>query len=250
MHRKKLYYLHTVFSIILFIPFILNAQVDCKDTIHLKDGQVVCGTVMDIQKPLYVVLKVNDSVAYIYSWHKVKYVYSCPGEGNHLIPAMGMSGINSSKCFLSLELEETMIVSEIDTNTLNFVSTPKISMGFNFKHEISCGLGAGFFEYNHSSFIPLYAEFRKYYFGGSLAEPYFEGDAGYTVCIGPNGDRGGINANIRIGEKTPFIKGLDLFGSFGLGFQQYSFYQPVDGNNQVQQKSFLVLNLNVGVMIE
>lgn len=247
---KKQYHILIAIISLLIVPLVSKAQNGCQDTIHLKNGQVVYGKIIDIQKPLYVVIKVNDTAAYMYSWFRVKRVYRCSNENDNLIPAIGLKSIRGSTCFLSFEVEETLIISQIDTNAVNFVSTPKLSFGFNFKREISCGIGAGFFEYNHAGFIPLYGQFKKDFFQGSLAEPFVEGDAGYTVCNGPNGDKGGVNINIRIGAKSPFINKLDLFASFGLGYEQYSFYQSVANDEALQQKSFVVLNLNIGVTIE
>lgn len=251
MQPKKIYRIFFTAIIIFFTPFISKAQIMCKDTIHLKNGQVVYGRIMDNQKPLYVVIKVNDTVAYMYSWYQVKSVYNCFDQNSYPYHIIDMSGVKRSKFFISIEAEESLLFSKMDTNTVSFVTIPRVAIGYNFEHEFSCGLGAGYFAYNHSDFTPLYVVFKKYFFDESLVEPYLEGDMGYTLCNPTIDNKGGINVNLRLGLKTPFVRRLELFGTFGLGYQQFTYYQSGESDIETGKESgMLTINLNIGLLLE
>jgi len=231
--------------------FNLTAQDIHKDTVYLKNGQVLIGTIYYIQKHRNLTISA-DSGIFMYTWDQIKrYTYLYPAVPPEKINVYYKGDIKKSPYYITVELSEGYLVNKRkDSNNLCFALDPKITSGFNLDDKHAMAIGLGYYEFNNSAFIPFFVNYRYYRFPWQNNKIFIDFDIGYTICSGQNDCKGGINFNLAVGQTIPLTNRFNLFGSFGIGGQEYSFYQVINQEYQNTIRNIVLFNVSIGVLFD
>lgn len=226
----------------LALPVIMMAQSPSNQTIYLKNGSVIKGTIIEeIPNKSYTVQTADQStfVFAIEDVEKIVWFSPTPSQGLFRFKPEITPGIKEVSPYqLSFDLIFGTPINNDDYQYYDNLSGLNATFLYQMTSNFSIGVGTGIEGYDGLNWIPVFMEFRSEVQHG-ITTPFLYGRIGYnnpSMHSNYRNYNGGIMAGLGVGAKTKISQSTTLSLNIGyryqaLGYEEYVYYAEVRGDD-------------------
>ncbi|BDS11651.1 hypothetical protein [Aureispira anguillae] len=217
-----------IFSFALLVALDLSAQSEMKDVVHLENGEIVRGEVLEYDPKKTIKIRILGGSILVYNSSEVIKI-----EKEKVKESDKTKTIHSKR---PLHVKDKGIYHSI-MGGLMFSNERFLGasgglpsglsldyvVGYQFHRLLSVGAGIGFNVPAYELYMPAYANVRGYFFKGS-ASMYYDVNIGYGFLLGGNfwaggNQTGGFYARPSLGVRFPSTKKCHLTMDVGCTIQ-------------------------------
>ncbi len=169
-----------LFLLFVFCCFAGVASAQYAETVHLKNGSIIRGTIIEQIPNQNLKIQTGDGNVFVYSFDEIEKITKEVPVRNHALRTSTVTAVSPRPHYEgSLDIGYSINVSDYKAGRVNFST----SHGCRIIPYLYVGAGLGF-DYYHSADvfgIPIFADFRGY-FTKSEVKPFLNFRIGYSVC--------------------------------------------------------------------
>lgn len=236
---QKAFLSKTVYFVLLFFPFIGNAQAIYEDVVYLKNGSEIHGTIIEQVPNKSLKIMTRDESVFAYKLEEIEKITK------EEIEIKGRLDYNKVKKQGYINITE--LNAGIGSGGITGIETIN---GYQFKPMISVGLGTGIDvdESDRLTLIPVFVDVRAYMLNKPVS-PYMSAQAGYSFSA-DGANNGGRLVHFAFGVRTYVSVKSALLFSVGyrlqnINYKTTSVYSPYYYENN---QNYGYVDFKVGFM--